>query len=954
MATNPAQPRTPRRRAGAPAADAAPTPADATPAVSATEAPGAKPAAKSAAAKSAAAKSAAKSAAKPARKTAAKTAAKPARKTAAEAAPKAEAEVAPAAAEPAVADPAPARRKATKPAAKAPAKRASAEVKDATPAEVVAEAATAVAPAPETAAKKVAAKKVAAKKVAAKKAAAKKVVAKKAATKASARKPVKAPADLVPAAEAEPDAAASAGPAAPVAVGEPGPAPARKRSSRKTVATPAVVADGPAAIDAPAEVAAEVPPPPAARATSAEAGDSVAEATGRVDDAPDAPEGAEAVAAEEADDGAVGSPPEAGAAPARERSRRNRRRGRDRDRAERTAEAPASARATGDEPASASNEADTLGAEPLPAIEAPAEAPTPVTPPAPAVPTRPPRPAPSGPAHSTLQCLDGDQRRIVWHTGHTASDGLYFAAQDRLGADGLLADDDDDDDSLTRLLRQAADEGHRVEIDPAVWAQLAARRDARTRAGVLMAAYPDGPASAGLARLLTVPLPLYQAEGALWAVVAGRGLLADERGLGKSVQAIAAAQLWRRHFGVRRIAVISGAGERLAWQRAWRRFAGVDAQVMEGGLHQRQALWSQPSEVRILAPEALSSDAAHLAHWAPELVIVDEPQRLGLDGEAWAALDEAPQALVLCGAALDDQPALLESLVAWLDRDRLGAYAALREVQAAREGRATLDDAGVERVSDALSRCVLQRQRAEVADQLPRLVYSERVVPLAPAQREVHDRLVATLRRSLGGWQASGYLSDTDQWRLATTLRAALAACHRADPSVADGPLAEAVVQAAADQLRAWASDAGADASPQVLLLCDTEADLAQLNAALAARGLLRDGLQLALAGQPVTLAADAVLQVGVPWRTRRAALLPAGAAADAAAGQQWLLLVAQDSLEAALFDTLAGRTDVPRGAADPGGHGFLQGERLLAWLQAIQAALQAMPAAQPPVGQVG
>ncbi len=474
---------------------------------------------------------------------------------------------------------------------------------------------------------------------------------------------------------------------------------------------------------------------------------------------------------------------------------------------------------------------------------------------------------------------------------------------------------------------------------------------------MLQAAYPEGPASPALRQLLAAPLPVFQAEGALWAVVAGRGLLADERGLGKSVMAIAAAQLWRRHFGVRRVAVISGAGERLAWQRAWRRFAGQPAQVMEGGLHQRQAAWSQDAEVRILAPEALSSDAAHLAHWAPELVIVDEPQRLNLDADDWAALALAPQALVLCGAPLDDQPALLEQLVAWLDHDRLGAFAALREVQAAREGRATLDDAGVERVSDALSRSVLQRQRAEVAEQLPPLVYSERIVPLAPAQREAHERHVATLRRVLAGWQASGYLSDTDQWRLATTLRAALAACHRADPAVETSPLAEAVVQAVADQLQAWAPGAEAAAPLQVALLCETAADAAQLDAMLQARGLARDGISLLAGGAPVSVAPDAVLQVGVPWRARRAALLPPGrpgAAAEGVAGQQWLLLVAQDSLEAALFDTLAARTDVPRGAADADSRGFLQGERLLAWLQALALALQAMPAVAPSVGSGG
>lgn len=984
MATTPAQPRTPRRRAGAPATDTAAAAAPVSDAAASAPAPATPPAP-----------------AKPARKAApraatpAATKAKAAEPVAAPAAPAAAGEAAPAA---------PARKKSAKPAAKAatkPAAKTAAKTaaRNAAPSaappltDAPVAAAPAAAPAEAEAlpaARKPAAKKAAAtapaKKAAAKKATAQKTPAKKAARKAAADKPATAPAEAVPAAAAAADVVAETPVEAKAEARRP--AAARKRSPRKGTAAAAPVAAPEAEAQVAAvstdEVAAEMPAE--AEAPEAITPDAPAAANAAPADAPvDAP--AQAVAADAAADATAEAATQADAEPdadsetgpdassatdapagtdaPRERSRRNRRRGRDRERqrergerpAETQAETPVETQADAAVAAHAASPADAPAAT-APALSPSAEIPPtpeagPAEAPAPAAPVRPPRPArpaPSGPAHSTLACVDGDQRRIVWHTGHGASDALYHAALDRLGADGQLPDTDDD--SLPRLLRQAADEGHRVDIDPAVWAQLAARRDARTRAGVLQAAYPDGPASPALRQLLAAPLPVYQAEGALWAVVAGRGLLADERGLGKSVMAIAAAQLWRHHFGVRRVAVISGAGERLAWQRAWRRFAGQPAQVMEGGLHQRQAAWSQDAEVRILAPEALASDAAHLAHWAPELVIVDEPQRLNLDADDWAALAQAPQALVLCGAPLDDQPALLEQLVAWLDRDRLGALAALREVQAAREGRATLDEAGVERVSDALSRSVLQRQRAEVAEQLPPLVYSERLVPLAPAQREAHERHLATLRRVLAGWQASGYLSDTDQWRLATTLRAALAACHRADPAVETSPLADAVVQAVADQLQAWAPGAEAAAPLAVAVLCDTEADAAQLGAALQSRGLARPGLELLAPGQAPAEAPEAVLQVGVPWRTRRAALLPAGA--PPVPGQQWLLLVAQDSLETALFDTLAARGDVPRGAADPGGRGFLQGERLLAWLQAVQQALQAMPAALPSVGSGG
>ncbi len=561
-----------------------------------------------------------------------------------------------------------------------------------------------------------------------------------------------------------------------------------------------------------------------------------------------------------------------------------------------------------------------------------------------------PAPPPSGAAHSQLVCAPGDQAGIVWLPGHACPAALRQAAQRRCDAQGHLPPEDDA--ALPLLLRLAQEAGHTLLVDDAVWALLAAHRDARHRLSALEATYADGPASTALQQLLRVPLPLFQAEGALYAVVAGRALLADERGLGKGVQAIAAAQLWRCHFGVQRVLVLCAPEQRLAWQRAWQRFAGLSAdavQRVDGGHHQRQAQWSAAAGVRIVSPEALQSDAAHLAHWAPDLVIVDEPQQLALHAADWAAL-QAPHALVLCGAPLADLPELMDTLVAWLDTARLGPLAALRELHAASASGRALDEADIDRLTAALSRLMLQRLRADVASQLPPVVHSERLLPLAPGQRQVHDQHAAVLQRGLAGWQASGWCSDSDQWRLAQALRAMQQACHRADPADPASALAESTLQALAGQLADWAGTGG----PRVAVLCPAAADQAQLAQRLAALAGGAGGagaaegkhpVQLLAPGEPLPAGVDVVLQVGVPWRPRRH---PGGPRGEAPAGQQWVYLVAADSIECGLFDTLAGRLDAPRSPADGAARGYLQGEALAQWLQQLQAAWAAMPAAAP------
>ena len=560
------------------------------------------------------------------------------------------------------------------------------------------------------------------------------------------------------------------------------------------------------------------------------------------------------------------------------------------------------------------------------------------------VPADEPAPA-SGPQHSAIVLVDGDQRHVAWRPGQACPPALRQAARQRLDEAGHFAPDDDA--ALPTLLRLAAEAHHRLQVDEAVWAHLAAHRDARTRLHRLEQAYPEGPASAAFASLLRAPLPLFQAEGALFAVVAGRALIADERGLGKGVQAIAAARLWQCHFGVQRVLVLCAADQRAAWRRAWVRFTGAQGaevpQVMEGGLHQRQSLWSTAAAVRILSPEALDSDAAHMAQWAPDLIIVDEPQQLGLHDEAWGLL-AAPHALVLCGAPLADEPALMQAIVDWLDVQRLGPLAALHELQDAAQAGRSLAEADVERLTVQLSRLMLQRQRADVADQLPPLVHTERLLPLAPGQREAHDRHFAQARRIVDGWQRSGFLGDSDQWALAVALREMQRAAHHADPADPDSALADATVQALAAQLADWAGTG----APRVAVLCPREADVEPLAQRLGERGALaatdeagQPLVQLVVPGTPVPGEVDAVLQVGVPWRPRRS---PAGARDAATAGQQWVYLVALDSLDTGLFDTLAQRSDAPRSLAD-GARDYLQGERLTEWLTLVQAALAATSA---------
>jgi len=80
-------------------------------------------------------------------------------------------------------------------------------------------------------------------------------------------------------------------------------------------------------------------------------------------------------------------------------------------------------------------------------------------------------------------------------------------------------------------------------------------RDAERRQAIVDEAYPRASRSAALKKLVKATLYDYQTEGALFAPK--RALSARRRmGLGKTIQAITAAEIMARHFGRRALFLI--------------------------------------------------------------------------------------------------------------------------------------------------------------------------------------------------------------------------------------------------------------------------------------------------------------------------------------------------------------------------------------------------------------
>jgi SNF2 family DNA or RNA helicase len=91
--------------------------------------------------------------------------------------------------------------------------------------------------------------------------------------------------------------------------------------------------------------------------------------------------------------------------------------------------------------------------------------------------------------------------------------------------------------------------------------------------------------------LKTKPLP-YQERGAIFAACRGRVVLADDVGLGKTVQPLAATEMLRRRRGIQRVLVVAPASVKYQWKTEIEKFTDLPAQVIEGLLPRRRQLYA--------------------------------------------------------------------------------------------------------------------------------------------------------------------------------------------------------------------------------------------------------------------------------------------------------------------------------------------------------------------------
>jgi superfamily II DNA or RNA helicase len=274
--------------------------------------------------------------------------------------------------------------------------------------------------------------------------------------------------------------------------------------------------------------------------------------------------------------------------------------------------------------------------------------------------------------------------------------------------------------------------------------------------------------------LIKATLYPYQREGVIKAVEAGRILLADEMGLGKTVQAIAAVEFFARYLNVEKVLIICPTSLKYQWKKEIEKFTEREACIVEGMKHKRHELYRQKCFMKIISYGACRNDLEMINDWSPNLVIVDEAQRIKnwktKTAKAVKQID-AEHAIVLTGTPLENRIDELHSIVEFVDNYKLGPlFKFLDNHQVLDEHGKVKGYTNLRSINKTLSDILLRRTKKEIADQLPGRIDKNFFVEMTKEQINLHNDYYEQVCKLVNKWIRHGFLTEEESQRLLINL----------------------------------------------------------------------------------------------------------------------------------------------------------------------------------------
>jgi SNF2 family DNA or RNA helicase len=235
-------------------------------------------------------------------------------------------------------------------------------------------------------------------------------------------------------------------------------------------------------------------------------------------------------------------------------------------------------------------------------------------------------------------------------------------------------------------------------------------------------------------------------------------------GLGKTIQALAAAELMALLLHINRVLIISPTSLKYQWKGDIEKFTNREATVIEGFNHQRRNLYKNDSFFKMVNYELVWRDMDMIREWASDLIILDEAQRI----KNWKTRTakyikqlESTFAIVLTGTPIENRIEELHSTMEFVDRHHFGPL--YRFVYRHR----VLDGDGkvvgyqhLESIRRSLEDVMIRRKKDDVLKQLPERIDKYFFVPMTKEQQVIHDENYDIVVRIVAKWRRYKFHSE--------------------------------------------------------------------------------------------------------------------------------------------------------------------------------------------------
>ncbi len=253
-------------------------------------------------------------------------------------------------------------------------------------------------------------------------------------------------------------------------------------------------------------------------------------------------------------------------------------------------------------------------------------------------------------------------------------------------------------------------------------------------------------------KVLAARLYPYQEEGIAFGLYKKAVLIGDEMGLGKTLQAIGLSVLKKEIFGFRKVLVVTMSSLKKQWQREIEQFSSETSCIINGSAMQRKALYREDDSLfKITNYEALLRDVTIISSFKPDIIILDEAQRIkNFETKTAIAVKRLPRqhAIILTGTPLENKLEDVYSLVQFLDPGvltPLWQFAADHFLLDRNKKGEILGYTNLDRLHEKLKPLVIRRRKEEVLSELPELIVNNYFVNLRREQMDIHAGYSQTL-----------------------------------------------------------------------------------------------------------------------------------------------------------------------------------------------------------------